>query len=92
MLGSLADQRGTNVLGPIPRDSDRVAVYVRCRGWGSIEVTLDGVATFTNACSEDPEDLGVRNVLDVRYVSDLRLTLSGDNSLVWAAAITVPLD
>jgi hypothetical protein len=89
LIGELSSQRGINQLGPFPVTSDRVSVYIRCVGDGKVDVEIVGVASFANDCSPDDTDLGTQNTIDVRYVDSIVLRVSGDNTLLWAAALTV---
>jgi hypothetical protein len=49
-----------------------------------------GVASFSNQCSTDGSDLGTQNTLDVRFVKSVTVRVTGDNSLLWALAVTAP--
>lgn len=90
LLGSLASQHGTNEIGPIPVTSERISVYVRCVGVGSVDVNVAGVASFPNDCSPNATDLGIQNTLDVRFVDEFTVRVSGENVLTWAVAVTIP--
>lgn len=88
LLGSLSSQRGTNALGPFRSSSKSIAVYVKCVGSGSVQVTVTGVAQFPNDCDAAGTDAGIRNVLDVRFVDKFSVRVSGENTLVWAVTVT----
>jgi hypothetical protein len=86
LLGNLSNQRGINEIGPFPRTSDGIAVYVDCIGKGSVHVQVVDVAAFDITCSNG-EDPGLKNSLDVRYVNTVDVRITGDNSLRWSAVV-----
>lgn len=90
LIGQLSSQRGINEIGPFPVTSSSVYVYVRCLGQGTVNVEVAGVASFGNDCSTDASDLGTENELDVRFVKTISVRVTGDNSLLWALAVTAP--
>jgi hypothetical protein len=90
LIGELSSQRGINELGSYPIPGQRVAVYVRCVGAGSVSVEVVGAATFPNSCSPDDSDLGTLNTIDIRYVDKLDVKVTGDDSVIWAVALTIP--
>lgn len=75
-------------MGPLPVASPSVAVDVRCLGKGAVDVEVVGVAKFSTRCSTDSSDIGTQNVVDVRYVDTLLVRVSGDDSLLWALAVS----
>lgn len=88
LIGEMSSKRGTAEIGPYPTTSDKIAVFVRCYGTALMRVEIPGVASFTQWCVKDIDDLGTMNVLDVRYVDTVTVRGSSDNSSVWAVAVT----
>ena len=70
VLGFLDSQEGSNTIGPLSIGAPAIAVYVSCRGTGSLDVELPGLGSFTTLCESSPTVEGVRNVLDVRFVEE----------------------
>lgn len=88
VLGQLSSQRGSAQIGPFPRTTDRLAVYVVCKGAGEMNVAIPGVGSFPLECDPSGSDEGIKNVFDVRYVSTLTISGQGDGSVVWGLTAT----
>lgn len=87
---NLPARRGSEAADPVPAAWERISVYARCAGVGSITVSIAGMGSFETACSLDPKDVGIQNSLDARFVDELALRVDGNPSLTWAVAVTIP--
>lgn len=88
VLGFLDSQEGSNTIGPLSTEAPAIAVYVSCRGTGSLDVELPGLGSFTTLCQSTPTVEGVRNVLDVRFVEEgFRIKVEGTSGQTWAMTI-----
>ncbi|WP_162943714.1 hypothetical protein [Arthrobacter celericrescens] len=83
-----SSHRGAAKLGPFTSKTGYIAVYVRCIGNSEIKIDISGVANFPQNCVNDPEDLGTKNSIDVRYADKFTITGEADASSIWAIAIT----
>lgn len=86
--GKLNSVRGLAELGPFDRDSEGIAVYVRCFGEGAVSIEIEGVAEFEQQCLTDANDPGTRNTFDARYVDRITVRGQADNNQLWSLAVT----
>ncbi|MDQ0649516.1 hypothetical protein QFZ53_003712 [Microbacterium natoriense] len=92
LIEKIDSGRGTAEVGPFDRANDRVGVYVRCFGEGSVHVEVVGAAEFDQDCLTDPDDPGTRNLIDVRYVEQVTVKASSDSTNMWSLAVTAITD
>jgi hypothetical protein len=88
LIASLSSQRGIQEIGPFPVTTDRISIYVRCVGDGKVAVDAFDAGSFTVWCTIDDNGPGVSNTIDVRFAHSIRVRVEGDNSLLWALAVT----
>ncbi|MGV0109442.1 MULTISPECIES: hypothetical protein [Arthrobacter] len=89
MLGFLDEQEGTNALGPLSTEAPAIAVYVGCRGTGTVDVQASSLGSFTAPCQVDPEGEGLRNVFDTRSIEgEFSVEVEGETGQQWAISIT----
>lgn len=89
MLGFLDEQEGINALGPLSTEAPAIAVYVDCRGTGTIDVQVPGLGGFTAPCVANPEGEGLRNLFDTRAIEgEFSVEVEGEVGQQWAISIT----
>ena len=88
VLGQLSSQSSTARIGPFPRTTDNMAVYVVCVGAGQMNVVIPGVASFPLECDPKGKDPGIKNVIDVRIVKTITVQGQGDGDVLWGLTAT----
>ena len=88
LIASLASQHGIQEVGPFPVASERISIYVRCLGDGEVAVDVVDIGSFSVRCTDDDQDPGTGNTFDSRFAGSIRIRVSGDDSLLWALAVT----
>lgn len=88
VLGSLDEQEGVNLVGPLTTDAPAIAVYLTCVGSGEIALQIPEVGDFPLVCDTDQSAGTIKNVFDIRYVKDdLSVNVKGLTGQRWAVSV-----
>jgi hypothetical protein len=88
LLGAVEKQHGSSTLGPYPVTFGRLNIYFRCVGDGVATISIPGAASFPNACDPSGEDSGIKNSIDVRFITSITAEVTVPDGSSWAMNLT----